>query len=94
VSWRHRFEAWGAGVFFAAMRALPLDTASALGGALARAIGPCLGVSRRAMSDDDYRAFARKALEDYVEPTMDPGVREALEAYVARRKEAIGQGEP
>ena len=36
----------------------------------------------------------KKALEDYVEPVMDIGVREALEAYVARRKEAIGQGEP
>jgi trimethylamine:corrinoid methyltransferase-like protein len=36
----------------------------------------------------------KKALEDYVEPVMDPAVREALEAYMARRKEAIGQGEP
>jgi len=36
----------------------------------------------------------KKALEDYVEPVMDIAVREALEAYVARRKEAIGQGEP
>ncbi|RUW98323.1 methyltransferase, partial [Mesorhizobium sp. M8A.F.Ca.ET.059.01.1.1] len=36
----------------------------------------------------------KKALEDYVEPAMDIAVREELEAYVARRKEAIGQGEP
>ncbi|RUX50099.1 MAG: methyltransferase [Mesorhizobium sp.] len=36
----------------------------------------------------------KKALEEYVQPEMDPAVREALEAYVARRKEAIGQGEP
>ncbi|TIX38313.1 MAG: methyltransferase, partial [Mesorhizobium sp.] len=36
----------------------------------------------------------KKALEEYAEPAMDPAVREALEAYMARRKEAIGQGEP
>ncbi|TIO47173.1 MAG: methyltransferase, partial [Mesorhizobium sp.] len=36
----------------------------------------------------------KKALGEYVQPTMDPAVREALEAYMARRKEAIGQGEP
>jgi len=41
-------EAAGAGVFFAAMRALPLDAASTLGGWLARLIGPRLGVSHRA----------------------------------------------
>ena len=36
----------------------------------------------------------KKALEEYVEPAMDPAIREALEAYVAKRKEAIGDGEP
>lgn len=36
----------------------------------------------------------KKALEDYVQPPMDAAIREELEAYVARRKEAIGQGEP
>ena len=36
----------------------------------------------------------KKALEDYVEPVMDVAVREELEAYVAKRKEAIGAGEP
>ena len=36
----------------------------------------------------------KKALEEYVEPAMDPAVREELDAYVAKRKEAIGQGEP
>jgi trimethylamine---corrinoid protein Co-methyltransferase len=35
----------------------------------------------------------KKALEEYVEPAMDPDRREALEAYVARRKEEIGSGE-
>ena len=32
----------------------------------------------------------KKALEEYVEPPMDAAVREALEAYVAKRKEEIG----
>ncbi|MGB3538252.1 MAG: trimethylamine methyltransferase family protein [Mesorhizobium sp.] len=36
----------------------------------------------------------KKALEDYVQPSMEASVREELEAYVARRKEAIGPGEP
>jgi len=39
-------------------------------------------------------ALWQKALADYEEPTLDPGVREALDAYVARRREAIGSGEP
>src|SRR5271170_3834880 len=44
----HRVEAWGAAAFFGAFGLLPLDWASALGGALARRIGPFLGVSKRA----------------------------------------------
>jgi trimethylamine---corrinoid protein Co-methyltransferase len=36
----------------------------------------------------------KKALDEYVEPAMDPAIREALEAYVAKRKEEIGDGEP
>jgi trimethylamine--corrinoid protein Co-methyltransferase len=36
----------------------------------------------------------KKALEEYSQPAMDPGVREELEAYVAKRREEIGQGEP
>ena len=48
VSWAYRFEAWGAGLLFAMLGSLPLDAASALGGALARRIGPRLGVSNRA----------------------------------------------
>ena len=36
----------------------------------------------------------QKALADYEEPVMDPGTREALDAYVARRREAIGAEEP
>src|SRR6266851_5919235 len=48
ASWAHRLEAWGAALFFAAFGRLPLDWASALGGALARWIGPRLGISHRA----------------------------------------------
>ncbi len=48
ASWAHRLEAWGAALFFAAFGCLPLDWASALGGALARWIGPRLGISDRA----------------------------------------------
>ena len=44
----HRLEAWGAAVFFSVFGLLPLDCASALGGALGRCIGPFLGVSKRA----------------------------------------------
>src|SRR4051812_27746307 len=48
ISWRHRVEACVAALFFAAMRAFPLASASGFGGALARRIGPRLGVSARA----------------------------------------------
>ena len=43
-----RLEAWGAALSFGAFKLLPRDCASALGGALARRIGPSLGVSRHA----------------------------------------------
>lgn len=36
----------------------------------------------------------QRALADYQPPAIDPSIREALDAYVARRKEAIGSGEP
>ncbi|CAN5715113.1 trimethylamine methyltransferase family protein [soil metagenome] len=36
----------------------------------------------------------QQALADYEEPALDPGIREALDAYVARRREEIGEGEP
>ena len=34
------------------------------------------------------------ALSDYVEPELDPAIRERLDDYVARRKASIGDGEP
>jgi trimethylamine--corrinoid protein Co-methyltransferase len=36
----------------------------------------------------------QRALAEYEEPALDPAIREALDAYVARRKEEIGSGEP
>jgi trimethylamine---corrinoid protein Co-methyltransferase len=36
----------------------------------------------------------KRALEEYTQPPMDEAVREALDAYVAKRREAIGEGEP
>jgi KDO2-lipid IV(A) lauroyltransferase len=48
ISFIHRLEGWGAALCFGAFGLLPLDWASAIGGALARAIGPRLGVSKRA----------------------------------------------
>jgi Kdo2-lipid IVA lauroyltransferase/acyltransferase len=44
----HRLEGWAAALAFAALRLLPVDWASALGGMMARRIGPWLGVSKRA----------------------------------------------
>jgi KDO2-lipid IV(A) lauroyltransferase len=44
----HHLEAWGAALWFGAFAVLPLDCASALGGAMGRLIGPRLGISNRA----------------------------------------------
>jgi Kdo2-lipid IVA lauroyltransferase/acyltransferase len=43
-----RLEGWGAALSFGAFGLLPFERASALGGALARRIGPSLGISERA----------------------------------------------
>jgi Kdo2-lipid IVA lauroyltransferase/acyltransferase len=48
ASWIDHVEAWGAGLVLAAFRLLPIDAASAVGGALARWLGPLFGVSKRA----------------------------------------------
>ncbi len=48
ISFTRRLEGWGAALCFGAFGLLPLDWASAIGGALARAIGPRLGISKRA----------------------------------------------
>jgi KDO2-lipid IV(A) lauroyltransferase len=57
----HRLEAWGAAFLVAVFGLLPLDCASALGGALARRIGPFLGISKRA------RLNLRRALPELSE---------------------------
>ena len=44
----HRLEAWGGGLCFGILGRLPFDWASAIGGVLARAVGPRLGISKRA----------------------------------------------
>jgi trimethylamine--corrinoid protein Co-methyltransferase len=36
----------------------------------------------------------KRALNEYEEPTMDAAIREELDAYVARRREQIGSGDP
>ena len=36
----------------------------------------------------------KRALTEYEEPPMDPAIREELDAYVAKRREEIGSGEP
>jgi KDO2-lipid IV(A) lauroyltransferase len=41
-------QGWGAALCFGVFAVLPLDRASAVGGALARTIGPRLGISKRA----------------------------------------------
>jgi KDO2-lipid IV(A) lauroyltransferase len=48
VEFADRLEAWGAASLFGGFKLLPLDFASALGGALARRIAPFLGVSKHA----------------------------------------------
>jgi trimethylamine--corrinoid protein Co-methyltransferase len=36
----------------------------------------------------------QRALAEYEEPKLDPAIREELDAYVARRREEIGAGDP
>ncbi|MBM3597727.1 MAG: trimethylamine methyltransferase family protein [Alphaproteobacteria bacterium] len=36
----------------------------------------------------------KRALKEYVEPPMDKAIRDELDAYVAKRREEIGSGEP
>lgn len=46
--WGEKLEAVGAGLFFGLAGLLPIDLASAIGGGVARLVGPWLGISRRA----------------------------------------------
>jgi Kdo2-lipid IVA lauroyltransferase/acyltransferase len=60
-----RLEAWGASLLFVALALLPIDWASALGGAVARRIGPLLGISKRA------RINLRRALPELPEADIE-----------------------
>jgi Kdo2-lipid IVA lauroyltransferase/acyltransferase len=48
LAFSHRLQGWAAALCFGAFGSLPLDWASAIGGGLARALGPRLGISKRA----------------------------------------------
>src|SRR5947207_4797944 len=65
-----RLEAWGAALSFGAFKLLPRDYASALGGALARRIGPSLGVSRYARRNIS-RAFPESEIARVVAGMWD-----------------------
>src|SRR6266478_787587 len=57
----YRLQAWGAAICFGAFGLLSLDWASAIGGWLARHVGPFLGISKRA------RLNLRRALPELSE---------------------------
>src|SRR4051812_40114704 len=62
MSWvGDRLEAWSAAPLFAAFEALSLDRASALGGALARRVGPFRGASKLS------RGTLRRAFTEFCE---------------------------
>jgi KDO2-lipid IV(A) lauroyltransferase len=48
IGFTHRLEGWAAALCFGALGLLPIDWASAIGGALARTLGPRLGICERA----------------------------------------------
>ena len=76
-----RLEAWAAAVLFGALGLLPIEWASALGGAAARRIGPRLGISKRARINL-RRAFPEcpeTAIEQIVEGMWDNLGRVAAE---------------
>jgi len=69
VSWPYRLEAWAAALAIAALRALPLDAASAIGGFVGRQIGPRLRVSGLA------RRNLRAAMPELAETPIEAIVR-------------------
>ena len=70
ISLADRLQGWGAALCFAAFGLLPLDWASAIGGAAARLIGPRLGVSKRA------RLNIRRALPELTETEIASTIAE------------------
>jgi Kdo2-lipid IVA lauroyltransferase/acyltransferase len=69
IPWAYRVEAWGAALLLGLLGWLPLDAASAIGGALARLVGPWLGVSNRA------RRNLRAALPALAAPQIEAILR-------------------
>jgi Kdo2-lipid IVA lauroyltransferase/acyltransferase len=69
VGLAYRLEAWLARLMFGGFGLLPLDRASALGGALTRRIGPHLGISKRAWIN------LRRALPELDEAAIDTIIR-------------------
>jgi Kdo2-lipid IVA lauroyltransferase/acyltransferase len=69
IGWTYRIEAWIAALAFSVYGLLPLDRASALGGAIARRIGPHLGITKRA------RLNLRAALPELGEAEIETIVR-------------------
>jgi KDO2-lipid IV(A) lauroyltransferase len=69
IPWTYRVEAWGAALLLGLLGWLPLDAASAIGGALARLVGPWLGVSNRA------RRNLRTALPERSAPQIEAILR-------------------
>ena len=45
-------------------------------------------------ADERATELWQQALAEYEQPALDPAIREELEAYMARRREEIGEGEP
>ena len=69
LPWRYRVEGWIAAAGIRIVGLLPLDWASALGGMLARTIGPHLGTSKRA------RLNLRAAMPELSEAEIETVVR-------------------
>ncbi|MGA8552738.1 MAG: lauroyl acyltransferase [Stellaceae bacterium] len=82
-----RLEGFGAALAFGGLGKLPIDRASAIGGALARRVGPFLGISKRARINL-RRAFpdlADSAIEEIVAGMWDNLGRVAAEYPHLRR---------
>ena len=62
----------------------------------AAALEATLGAFASGGKDATQRATEiwKRALTEYEQPPLDPAVLESLDAYIARRREAIGGGEP
>lgn len=89
-----RWQAAGAGLFFALFGALPLDTASAVGGALGRWIGPRLGISRRARRNlrAAFPALSDAGIEAIVRAMWNNLGRVAAEYRHLHRLRVFGPG--